>query len=155
MTETLTRHGRVAGLLLAAVIPFTAACSSTASESPGATSSSAATTSSGASTTTSETTPDASNAAYCDALREGQAELEKITGSINDPEAAKQGLAVIEKIQASAPAEVKDAWADFTEFVEVVVAGDTAALPTVMEKMSTSMTTIEEHAKTECGIDMS
>jgi hypothetical protein len=142
----------LAGAALVAVLPLAAACGSSTPTAAPTVAASSSSSSDAPSTTASAT---AAGADYCEALRSGQAELEKITGSINDPAAAKQGLAVLEQIAAAAPAEVKDQWADFVEFIEVVVAGDTAALPTVMDKMTTSMTTIEQHAKSECGIDMS
>lgn len=94
-------------------------------------------------------------AADCEALRTGRADLDKISGTLNDPAAAAQGLAVLEKMAASAPAEVAPAWDDFIALIEAVTAGDTNAVAAAAAKAEPALTSIEAHAKAECGITLS
>lgn len=152
MTHTVSPRRLVAVAAIALTVPFAAACSSSPPPTTG-TSSPAA--SSPAASTTSSATANAGDAAYCDALEQGQKELESISTNITDQAALKQGLAVLEKIRTSAPPEVEQAWRDFVEFVEAAAAGNTSAIVGAMEKMQAAGTTIETHAKATCNIDMS
>jgi hypothetical protein len=158
MTHTVSARRLLAVAALALAMPIAAACGSstpppTTDSRPAASSSVAS--SSAASTTSSETTPAAGDEAYCDALKDGQKELESISSNITDQAALKQGLAVLQKIRDSAPAEVEQAWGDFIAFVEAAAAGNTSALVGAMEKMQAAGTTIEAHAKATCNLDMS
>ena len=78
-----------------------------------------------------------------------------MSAKITDKAALQQGLGVLEKIQASAPAEVKAAWGDFIEFVRTAAAGNTSAMAGALAKMQSASTTIATHAKSTCNLDMS
>jgi hypothetical protein len=144
------------GAILLAVLPLTAACgTSGTSAAPTATAGSSSSVAPSATASTPGATATAAGAEYCEALKAGQADLSKITGTLNDPVAAKQGLAVLEKMAASAPAEVAPAWADFIALIQAVTSGDTNAVAAAAAKAEPAMTAIEAHAKTECGITLS
>ncbi|NUQ32938.1 MAG: hypothetical protein HOP99_09020 [Dermatophilaceae bacterium] len=149
----------LAAAAAAAVIPFVAACGS--GTAPPATTSGSSSSLSAASSTSSSTsssapaTADAGAQAYCDALKAGQKELESMSAKITDKAALEQGLGVLERIQAAAPAEVKAAWGDFVEFVKTAAAGNTSAMAGAMEKMQAASTKIATHAKSTCGINVS
>lgn len=159
MTSTRLIGRTLTGALLVAVLPLAAACTS------GGTSTETTATSSPTSTTTMSSSPATEtstgqtaageNSAYCDALKEGTAALEQVPGTINDPEAAKQALAILQKVEAAAPEEVKGAWSDLVAFAEAASTGDSNAVAAAAAKLQTSMTDIETHAKTECGITLS
>ena len=93
--------------------------------------------------------------AYCMALESGQKELESISSKISDTAALEQGKAVLVKIEAAAPAGVKQAWGDFIAFVDAAASGDTSALSAATAKMEASGATIEQHAKQTCNLDIS
>lgn len=145
----------LAAAAAAAVIPFAAACGS--GTGPTATTGGSSSSPSAASSTSSSAsaTADAGAQAYCDALKSGQKELESMSAKITDKAALEQGLGVLEKIQAAAPAEVRSAWGDFVEFVKTAAAGNTGAMAGAMEKMQAASTKIATHAKSTCGINMS
>ena len=150
MTHTSLRHTLVVAAA-AAVIPLVAACGSGAT--PPATGGS-----SSSSTATSSSAPASAAAgaqAYCDALKSAQKELESMSAKITDKAALEQGLGVLQKIQAVAPAEVKSSWGDFVDFVRTAATGNSSALPAAMEKMQTASTKIATHARSTCGIDVS
>lgn len=145
--------------LLGLILPLTAACGSGATATSPTTAAGSSSTTVAPETTTSTTaataTAGAATTAYCEALRTGQADLNKISGTLNDPAAAKQGLAVLEKMAADAPAEVAPAWDDFIALIEAVTSGDTNAVAAAAAKAEPAMASIEEHAKAECGITLS
>jgi hypothetical protein len=143
-----------AGAVLLAVLPLTAACG-TSGPSTAPTAGSSSSVAQSASASTPAATATAASAEYCEALKAGQADLSKITGTLNDPVAAKQGLAVLEKMAAAAPAEVAPAWEDFIALIQAVTSGDTNAVAAAAAKAEPAMTAIEAHAKTECGITLS
>jgi predicted small lipoprotein YifL len=150
----------ITGAVLVAVLPLTAACgtSGPSAAPPSAASTGMASSTSVAPSATESTTAATATAAggeYCEALKAGQADLSKITGSLNDPAAAKQGLAVLQKMAASAPAEVAPAWSDFIALIEAVTSGNTKAVAAAAAKAEPAMKAIETHAKTECGITLS
>lgn len=158
MTSTRLIGRTIAGALLVTVLPLAAACSSGGS-STGATATSSPTSTTTMSSPSTDTstgqTAAGENSAYCDALKEGTAALEKVPGTINDPEAAKQALAILQKVEATAPPEVKGAWGDLVAFAEAASTGDANAIAAAAAKVQSSMTDIETHAKTECGITLS
>jgi len=153
MTHTIPLRRLLATVAVAAAIPLVTACGAdTTPPATGGTTSAGATT---AGTTASGTGEAAGDAAYCDALKSGQKELESMTAKITDKAALQQGLAVLRKIEASAPTEVKSAWGDFIDFVTTAASGNTSAMAGALQKMQAAGTTIETHAKTTCNIDMS
>jgi hypothetical protein len=157
MTHTRSPRRLLVAVALAAVLPLASACGS--STPPPATGGSASSSASSAAPSTSATSDTATasgdDAAYCEALKTGQKELEGISTSITDQAALKQGLAVLQKIKDAAPDEVEQAWGDFIEFVESAAAGNTSAMASGMEKMNAAGTKIEAHAKSTCGLDIS
>lgn len=159
MTHTNGATLRFAGAMLLAVLPLASGCGSstpTGSTTAAASSTMSATSTSPVAPTSTETTTAAStNQAYCEALRTGQAELGKISGSVTDPAAAKQGMAALQKMAAAAPDAVAPAWADLLAMMKAVTSGDMNAAGAAAEKGQKAMTTIEQHAKAECGITLS
>ncbi|TQM58323.1 hypothetical protein [Humibacillus xanthopallidus] len=137
---------------MTAVMPFAAACSSATAPST-ATASSAAS-SAAASAAASATAGTEAAGDYCDVLKNGQKELEGLSGSLTDSAALEKGLSVIRRIQASAPPEVKQAWTDFVGFVEAASSSNTSALTDAMTKMEAAGATIEAHAKTACNLSL-
>jgi len=139
MAHIMTARRLLATVAVAATIPLWTACGSgttppsAGSDTPAATSTTAAATSNAA----------PADNAYCTALESGQKELESISSKISDTAALEQGKAVLVKIEAAAPAEVKQAW------------GDTSALSAATAKMEASGATIEQHAKQTCNLDIS
>ena len=157
MTHTRSLRRLVATTAVAAAIPLVTGCGSGA-QPPAATggSSSAGTTSAATSTSAAGTSGQAAGvAAYCDALKSGQKELESMSAKLTDKAALQQGLTVLEKIRASAPTEVKSAWGDFIDFVKTAASGNTSAVAGAMQKMQAAGSTIEAHAKSACNISMS
>ncbi len=159
MNRTRSPRRLLAAVALAAVLPLASACgSSTTPPTTGGSASSSAS-SSGSTSATSATSDTATasgdDAAYCEALKAGQKELEGISTSITDMAALKQGLAVLAKIKAAAPDEVEQAWQDFIAFVEAAAAGNKAAMTSAMGKMNAAGSKIEAHAKSACGLDIS
>ncbi len=153
MTHTLFVRRILATSAAAAVIPFAAACGS--DTSPPATTGGSSSSSAADASSTASATADAGAQGYCDALKSGQKELESMSAKITDKAALEQGLGVLEKIQAAAPAEVKSSWGDFVEFVKTAASGNTSAMAGAMEKMQAASTKIATHAKSTCNIDMS
>ncbi|GAB3882970.1 hypothetical protein [Terrabacter terrigena] len=153
MTHTTSVRRTLATSAVAAVIPFVAACGS-GTTPPAATDGSASSTA-----TTSSSAPSATGgagaSAYCDALKSGQKELESMSAKITDKAALEQGLGVLQKIEAAAPAEVKSSWDDFIDFVKTAAAGNTSAMAGALEKMQSASTKIATHAKATCNLDMS
>lgn len=147
MAHAVSPRRLLAVAAIALTVPFAAACASSVPPTTGSSSASAA-------PTTSSVTATAAGDAYCDALKDGQKELESISSNITDQAALKQGLAVLQKIRASAPPEVEHAWDDFIAFVDAAAAGNTSAIVGALEKMQAAGTTIETHAKATCNIDM-
>lgn len=78
-----------------------------------------------------------------------------MSAKITDKAALEQGLGVLEKLQAAAPAEVKSSWGDFVEFVKTAAAGNTSAIAGAMAKMQAASTKIATHARSTCNIDLS
>ena len=156
MTHTRSVRRILATSAAAAVIPFVAACG--ADTSPPATtggSSSSAVAGSSSASSSASAPANAGAQAYCDALTSGQKELESMSAKVSDKAALEQGLGVLQKIQAAAPAEVKSSWGDFVEFVKTAASGNTSAMAGAMEKMQAASTKIATHAKSTCNIDMS
>jgi hypothetical protein len=152
MTHTARTRRLLVVVGMTAVMPFAAACSSATAPST-ATGSSAA--SSAAASATDSATADTEAAGdYCEVLKNGQKELEGLSGSLTDSAALEKGLSVIRKIQASAPPEVKHAWTDFVGFVEAASSSNTSALTDAMTKMEAAGATIEAHAKTACNLSL-
>ena len=151
MAHIMSARRLLATVAVAATIPLWTACGSgttppsAGSGTPAATSTTAAATSSAA----------PADNAYCTALESGQKELESISSKISDTAALEQGKAVLVKIEAAAPAEVKQAWGDFIAFVDAAASGDTSALSAATAKMEASGATIEQHAKQTCNLDIS
>ena len=159
ITHTLRRVG--AGLTLAAVLPLAAACGSGSTPTTTGTPAASTTTSIAApvsptasATATASASAAGDEAAYCAALATAQTDLDRISGNISDPAALQQGLAVLERVQAAAPGEVKQAWGDFIAFIETAAAGNTSAMTDAMAKMEAASTTIQTHAKSACGIEL-
>lgn len=143
----------MAGALLAAVLPL-AACSGAGTEQPTATSPGAPMTSSTTDSTTTSA-PTAADSAYCEALRAGKADLEKISANLTDATAAQEGLDALERIAAEAPAQLEPAWDDLMGLVEALGSGDAAAVSTAAAKAQQAVTSIKGHAETECGVTLS
>jgi hypothetical protein len=150
MTHIARTRRLIAVVGMTAVIPLAAACSS-ATPPPATT---------GASTASSAATPAAAGGAteaagdYCTVLKNGQKELEGLSGTLSDAAALEKGLSVVRKIQAAAPPEVKQAWTDFITFVESASSGNTSALTDAMTKMEAAGVKIEAHAKTACHLSL-
>jgi hypothetical protein len=157
MTRTRGVRRLLATVALAATIPLAAACgSSTQPPSTGAGSGSASASSSAPSASGSTTSAaDVADSAYCSTLESGQKELESMSSKISDKAALEQGRAVLEKIEAAAPDEVRQAWGDLIAFVDAAVSGDKSALTAATAKMDASSTKIEAHAKATCNLDIS
>ncbi len=153
MTHLAKARRLLAAVALTAVLPLGAACGSgtPAATTPSAVASSA---SSVVSSAASEGATAAAGA-YCDVLKSGQQELEGISGSLSDRAALEKGLAVVRKIEAAAPPEVKQAWGEFIGFVETLTSGSTSAVPDAMAKMEAAGASIESHAKSTCNLDLS
>ena len=160
MTHTRPARRLLATVALTATIPLATACgsstqpSSTAGSTASASSSASASASSSASSTTTSA-PAAADAAYCAALESGQKELESMSSKISDKAALEQGKVVLQKIEAAAPEEVKQAWADLIAFVDAAASGDKSAVTAATAKMDASSTKIEAHAKATCNLDIS
>jgi hypothetical protein len=152
MTHTTSVRRILATSAAAAVIPLAAACGS---GTPPATTGGSSSSSAAAGSSSATATADAGAQGYCDALQSGQKELESMSAKVTDKAALEQGLGVLEKIRAAAPAEVKSSWGDFVEFVKTAAAGNTSAMAGAMEKMQAASTKIASHAKATCNIDMS
>lgn len=154
MTHNAKARRLLAVVGMTAVIPLAAACGS-GSTPPATTGASAS--SSASSAATSATSEGSTEAAgdYCDVLKSGQQELEGLSGTLSDSAALEKGLAVVRKIEASAPPEVKAAWGDFIAFVESATSGNTSAMTDAMTKMEAAGAKIEAHAKTSCNLDLS
>ncbi|MFM6847833.1 MAG: hypothetical protein ACKOVB_01860 [Terrabacter sp.] len=152
MTHTASLRRTLVIAAAAAVMPLVAACGSDAT--PPATTGGSSSTPAAASSSTPATAA-AGAQAYCDALKSGQKELESMSAKITDKAALEQGLGVLQKIQAAAPAEVKSSWGDFVEFVKTAAAGNTSAMAGAMEKMQAASTKIATHAQSTCGINLS
>ena len=151
MTHIAKARRLLAVVGMTAVIPLAAACGS-GSTPPATTGASAS--SSASSAATSEGSTEAAGD-YCDVLKSGQQELEGLSGTLSDSAALEKGLAVVRKIEASAPPEVKAAWGDFIAFVESATSGNTSAMTDAMTKMEAAGAKIEAHAKTSCNLDLS
>lgn len=152
MTHTTSVRRILATSAAAAVIPLAAACGS---GTPPATTGGSSSSSAAAGSSSATATADAGAQGYCDALKSGQKELESMSAKVTDKAALEQGLGVLEKIRAAAPAEVKSSWGDFVEFVKTAAAGNTNSMAGAMEKMQAASTKIASHAKATCNIDMS
>ncbi|WP_157610857.1 MULTISPECIES: hypothetical protein [unclassified Terrabacter] len=151
MTHTRPVRRLLATVAVVATIPLAAACGSSTQPPASGGGSAAASSSSAPSATTSAQ----GDAAYCAALESGQKELESMSSKLSDTAALAQGKAVLEKIEAAAPAEVKQEWGDLIAFVDAAASGDKSALTAATAKMDASSTTIEKHAKTTCNLDIS
>jgi hypothetical protein len=155
MTHIARTRRLLAVVGMTAVIPLVAACNSATAPSVATGSSVASAASSAAASTTPDAGADTAAAGdYCDVLKNGQKELEGLSGSITDSAALEKGLSVIRKIQAAAPPEVKQAWTDFVGFVEAATASNTSALADAMTKMEAAGAKIEAHAKTACNLSL-
>lgn len=156
--NTLSIRRLASGIALVAVLPLAAACSGGSTPTASSTPVASAVTSTTAPTTTTTTTATASAAgdvaAYCATLKTSWAELQTLTGNIGDRAGLPKALTLLTRIETAAPAEVKPAWGDFTTFIETAASGDTKATAEAMHKMAEATTTIGEHAKTACGIDL-
>lgn len=139
---------------VAAVVPLAGACAS-GSAPPATTGGGSSSSATAATSVTAATSASGEAAAYCDALRSGQKDLESMSAKITDKAALEQGLGVLEKIRAAAPAEVKSSWGDFVDFVKTAAAGNTSAMAGALEKMQAASTKIATHAKSTCNIDLS
>jgi len=157
MTHTPRARRLLATVALAATIPLATACgSSTPPPSTGAGGgSTSASPASAPSSTTTTSAPAQADSAYCAALESGQKELESMSSKISDKAALEQGKAVLEKIEAAAPEEVKQAWGDLIAFVDAAASGDKSAVTAATAKMDASSTKIEAHAKATCNLDIS
>jgi hypothetical protein len=154
MAHTRSLRRPVATVVAAVSLSFVAACGSGGAP-PATTGGSSSAGSSSAATSATATGQAGGDSAYCDALKSGQKELESIPSKITDKAALEQGLTVLQKIEASAPAEVKAAWGDFVDFVKTATSGNTSAMAGALQKMQAAGTTIAAHAKSTCNLDMS
>ena len=152
MTHTRRARRLLATVALTATIPLATACGS--STQPSSTAGSTASASSSASSTTTSASA-AADSAYCAALESGQKELESMSSKISDKAALEQGKVVLQKIEAAAPDEVKQAWGDLIAFVDAAASGDKSAVSAATAKMDASSTKIEAHAKATCNLDIS
>lgn len=134
---------------MTAVIPLAAACSSATAPQ---TATGAAVSSAASSAVASAATEAAGD--YCAVLKDGQKELEGLSGTLTDSAALEKGMTVIRKIQAAAPPEVKQAWTDFVGFVEAATSSNTSALADAMTKMEAAGAKIEAHAKSACNLSL-
>lgn len=155
MTHIARTRRLLAVIGVSAVIPFAAACSS-ATAPPTATPATSTATSTGASSAAASATDGATEAAgdYCAVLKQGQKDLEGLSGTMSDSASLEKGLSVIRRIQAAAPPEVKQAWTDFVGFVEAATSSNTSALTDAMTKMEAAGAKIEAHAKSACNISL-
>lgn len=159
MTHTFMSFRRLAtGIALVAVLPLAAACSGGSSPTSAGMPTAPAATSATPTTPITSTSPTATaagaDAAYCATLKTTWAQLEAMTGNIGDRGALEQGLALLGRVEAAAPVEVKPAWGDFITFIETAASGDTKGMTEAMPKMESAGTKIESHAKTACGIEL-
>ena len=156
MTHTSITRAVLVVVAVAPAIALSSACSSSTAPPSGSSSATATSGSASASTTSSATAQAAAtDAAYCTALESGQKELASMSSRLSDKAAPEQGRAVLEKIDAAAPAEVKQAWGDFIAFVDAAVSGDKGAVAAATSKMEAASTKIEQHAKATCNLDVS
>jgi hypothetical protein len=153
MTHIACTRRLLAVVGMAAVIPLATACS-TATPPPVTTGASAAPSSAGSAATTATGGSTQAAGDYCTVLKDGQKELEGLSGTLTDSAALEQGLAVVRKIQASAPPEVKQAWTDFVAFVVSASSKNTSALADAMTKMEAAGATIQAHAKKACNLSL-
>ena len=153
MTHIAKARRLLAVVGLSAVLPLAAACGS--GSTPPATPGGAASAASSVASSAASEGATAAGGAYCDVLKSGQKELEGISGSLSDSAALEQGLAVVRKIEAAAPPEIKQAWGEFISFVETVKSRNTSAVTDAMAKMQAAGASIESHAKSTCNLDLS
>ncbi|CAN7413095.1 hypothetical protein LJR027_002469 [Terrabacter sp. LjRoot27] len=155
MTHTPRVRRLLATVALAATIPLATACGSSAPPTTAAGSSSSSASSAPSATPSTTSAPSGADSAYCTALESGQRELESMSSKISDKAALEQGKVVLEKIEAAAPDEVKQAWGDLIAFVDAAASGDKSAVTAATAKMDASSTKIEAHAKATCNLDIS
>ena len=154
MAQTRSVRRPVATLVAVVAVSFVAACGSGGAP-PATTGGSSSAGSSSATDSAAATGEAGGDSAYCDALKSGQKELASMSSKITDKAALEQGLTVLQKIEASAPTEVKAAWGDFIDFVKTATSGNTSAMAGALQKMQAAGTTIAAHAKSTCNLDMS
>ncbi|MEO6997288.1 MAG: hypothetical protein ABI112_04325 [Terracoccus sp.] len=149
---------------LAVAAPLLVACEGDSTSSPAPvvstrTSSSPTPTESSSPTSTAEPTPstlasaavDPADAKYCDALKSGGKEINRITSGSFNTSSLKKFSDAVAKIQATAPDRIKPAWNDFLDLLKKAAAGDTDVITSAGNRMKAIGERIDRDAVTSCG----
>lgn len=94
---------------------------------------------------------------YCDLLADAQENVDLENADPTDPEALGQMTDAMKEIADAAPSEVSEDWTTMTDAFQAMVDADgdlTAIDPEALGDVETASTNIEEHAKSECDIEL-
>jgi len=94
--------------------------------------------------------------AYCDVLHAAESEWSSAGTSLRSKDAAKHLVATVQRIEATAPEEVRAEWASLESLFERFAAdnADLTVLPQQLQGFESAAKRIETHAKETCGIDL-
>lgn len=152
---------------LAVAAPLLVACDSNSTASPAPVASTTGSSSPTPSESTSPTstpepspsTPapvaaDPADAKYCDALKSGKKEIERITSGALNSSSLKKFSDAVAKIQATAPDRIKPAWNDFQSLIKKAAAGDTDVIASAGKRTKAIGERINRDAVKSCGFGL-